>query len=366
MMSAVVVALALTAVAPTAGACPSACEVDELLGSAATLGSEKRFRRATSLVRRLMRCHKADDGDPILLWEYFLERWAEVYRGVRDPMVIRVVDEAPVDGGYHLALCGFYANIEFPAGSRLNDFQRGVFSQCTRPAKFASRSPQTPTVAAPPASDQREHQISACDTKRLLGKMRSLKPRPKRVVVEAALARTVAAETHDEAGVTFFYSSLRARLSESPDEATFGAIDAVASRSQTTALCRLLIGAGDSTIYAKHYSQPEAKALLLACIKTTNTDTGRWGESSLGPAGSTAAVSVLHVSADGRALEVRRSTDAAVQTVDVLGKCGAPAIGEPRIRNFGRSGETIGVTFGKHCAAEVSLADLSVVCKGCD
>ena len=77
-------------------------------------------------------------------------------------------------------------------------------------------------------------------------------------------------------------------------------------------------------------------------------------------------VSVLRVSTNGRALDVKRSTDVALQTVDVLGKCGTPTVGEPRIRDFRRVGATVAVTFGKHCAADLSLVDLSVICRGCD
>jgi hypothetical protein len=75
---------------------------------------------------------------------------------------------------------------------------------------------------------------------------------------------------------------------------------------------------------------------------------------------------VLRVSADGRALEIQRPTDAGVQRIDVLAKCGPPAIGEPRIRDFKERGSIVAVTFGKHCFADVSLSDLSVRCAGCD
>lgn len=78
------------------------------------------------------------------------------------------------------------------------------------------------------------------------------------------------------------------------------------------------------------------------------------------------ALLVLRVSPDGRALDIQRSADASVQRVDVIAKCGVPKVGEPRIRDFKKRGAAIAVTFGKHCFAEVSLADLSVRCTGCD
>ena len=76
--------------------------------------------------------------------------------------------------------------------------------------------------------------------------------------------------------------------------------------------------------------------------------------------------SVLRVSSDGRALEIQRPADSAIQRVDVLTRCGAPAVGEPRIREIKDRGALISVTFGKHCFAEVALTDLHVRCTGCD
>jgi hypothetical protein len=83
-------------------------------------------------------------------------------------------------------------------------------------------------------------------------------------------------------------------------------------------------------------------------------------------AANDAKPSVVRVSKDGHALEIKRSKDPAVQRVDVLAKCGLPVVGEPRIREYKDQGGTIAVTYGKHCFADVSLIDLSVRCTGCD
>jgi hypothetical protein len=84
------------------------------------------------------------------------------------------------------------------------------------------------------------------------------------------------------------------------------------------------------------------------------------------PASGEVGVVVLRVSEDGRSLDVQRATDEDVQRVDVFARCGPPKIGDPRIRIFGLGGSLVDVTFGKHCEAEVSLSDLSVVRCRCD
>ena len=74
----------------------------------------------------------------------------------------------------------------------------------------------------------------------------------------------------------------------------------------------------------------------------------------------------LGISKDGRALEFRRSTDAKVQHIDILAKCGVPAIGKPRIGWFKRDAGSVNVVYGKHCFASVAIKDLTVSCTGCD
>ncbi len=78
------------------------------------------------------------------------------------------------------------------------------------------------------------------------------------------------------------------------------------------------------------------------------------------------ALSVLRISSDQRALELKRTADAKLQRVDVLGKCGAPAVGKPYLRDPKQTGSVVHVTYGKHCAAEVAIRDLSIKCVGCD
>jgi hypothetical protein len=77
-------------------------------------------------------------------------------------------------------------------------------------------------------------------------------------------------------------------------------------------------------------------------------------------------LSGLGISKDGRALELRRSTGAKIQRIDILAKCGVPFIGAPRISGFKRDEGLVNVIYGKHCFASVAIKDLAVKCIGCD
>jgi hypothetical protein len=72
------------------------------------------------------------------------------------------------------------------------------------------------------------------------------------------------------------------------------------------------------------------------------------------------------MSDDRRAVELYRDGDSELRRVEVLAKCGPPAVGAPRIRDIRRGGPGVHVTYGKHCAAEINVADLSIRCTGCD
>ena len=74
---------------------------------------------------------------------------------------------------------------------------------------------------------------------------------------------------------------------------------------------------------------------------------------------------IIRISSDGRALEIKRASDAESVRVSVLDQCGDPAVGQPRIRHVREAEENIFATFGKHCEAMISLRALAIQCRGC-
>jgi len=72
------------------------------------------------------------------------------------------------------------------------------------------------------------------------------------------------------------------------------------------------------------------------------------------------------ISADGRAVIVKRASDKEATTVPVLDRCGNPVVGPPKIRRLGFHNGDLIATYGKHCWATISMKTLEVECSGCD
>jgi hypothetical protein len=73
----------------------------------------------------------------------------------------------------------------------------------------------------------------------------------------------------------------------------------------------------------------------------------------------------VSVSADGQKLIVARKnkTD---DIFNIVGRCGAPSVGEPKIRDVNVTLDLVNVTYGKHCHAQLSLKTSRLNCSGCD
>jgi hypothetical protein len=91
-----------------------------------------------------------------------------------------------------------------------------------------------------------------------------------------------------------------------------------------------------------------------------------WLSSALAGDGGRPIAPFVRVSADGRALEVKRSSEAKVVRVDVLDRCGDPVPGPPKIREIKVDDDKIVAFYGKHCWATIPLRTLLVECSGCD
>jgi hypothetical protein len=79
-------------------------------------------------------------------------------------------------------------------------------------------------------------------------------------------------------------------------------------------------------------------------------------------------VHTLRPSPDGRFVQVQFGLLGHLMNVDVIGACkylsgpGAPML----VRDVRREGPKVHATIGKHCGADLSLANFSVTCSGCD
>lgn len=79
-----------------------------------------------------------------------------------------------------------------------------------------------------------------------------------------------------------------------------------------------------------------------------------------------AADSSVSVAKDGQTLIIKRKQDGKTELLNVIERCGVPAVGEPKIRNVYTSDTQVQITYGKHCAAVLSLTTSQFSCSGCD
>ena len=72
------------------------------------------------------------------------------------------------------------------------------------------------------------------------------------------------------------------------------------------------------------------------------------------------------VEADGRTVTARDAQGQELLRVDMLEKCGTPAVGNPVVRNVSLEQGKIHVVMGKHTFAVIDLESKSVECTGSD
>jgi len=74
----------------------------------------------------------------------------------------------------------------------------------------------------------------------------------------------------------------------------------------------------------------------------------------------------FEVAPDGRTLLAKNADGKETLRVDVIEKCGSPAVGAPVIRHLAVTGSSLEVTFGKHSSASVDLKTMTLACGGSD
>ncbi|HUT76597.1 MAG TPA: hypothetical protein VM285_02865 [Polyangia bacterium] len=79
-----------------------------------------------------------------------------------------------------------------------------------------------------------------------------------------------------------------------------------------------------------------------------------------------ASGTTFEVEPDGRVLVAKSNAGKETFRLDVIAKCGTPAIGAPVIRHLAVQGSSLEITFGKHSSAALDLASMTLACKGSD
>jgi hypothetical protein len=247
---------------------PTPCEVDAFLSDAEHLSARKRYEKATVFIARFgppLDDHVPEHGSAILLWEYFLLRWADLFVRQQDAHLLSVVDNAATDGGFSTSKCSnFYRPLASEPTFRAyyaSSGRRRRLEPCWRPDDLQKL---LSTKAHGPAAPSRVA-LTACDVDQVINataKSSSDRRTAELVdLVEKATARQMA----DRAGSTYLFGRLSAQARETPDEAIFRAVDTAAGRAFTTDLCIFYLFGGGTAAFARHYRDPGARALIMKC-----------------------------------------------------------------------------------------------------
>ena len=79
------------------------------------------------------------------------------------------------------------------------------------------------------------------------------------------------------------------------------------------------------------------------------------------PEAAESDLAVVHVGADGASVKIFRG-ELGQRTIDVVSKCGHPAAGEPRIREYTVSDHQITITYGERSHVNLDLDSGTVKC----
>ena len=207
---------------------PTSCEVDEFLASTPALTPKERLPAALALMTRMLHAAPKDGRDPIELWEYFLQRWAALFRARGDMDVLEAVDEAQSDAGFTPSECSLFyrAVLQDTRAVEYYRYQakRGRLSLCFEPDELEHR------LTLPVQPDPRVvvgrglTRVPACETDELVagiakGGLRALR-------VQEIVAKVGVGEEADRPGGTYLFTHLSKQFNEHPDEAILAGFDA--------------------------------------------------------------------------------------------------------------------------------------------
>ena len=204
---------------------PSSCEVDQFLGDTLSMSPRERLPAAIALMNRMLNAPAPHDRDPIWLWEYFLQRWAALFRARGEMDVLEAADETPPDARFSLSECALFYR-EVLQDTRAVEYyryrsKRGRLAICFEPDELERR------LALPVEGvHDRGHfltRVTACEADELIATLAQEGPRARRI--QELIARSNVDEG-DPAGASYLLTRLAAQFGAHPDEAILAGFDA--------------------------------------------------------------------------------------------------------------------------------------------
>jgi hypothetical protein len=247
---------------------PSSCEVDEFLAGTPAMSPKERQPAAVALLTRFMKAPPPKNRDPAWLRDYFLRRWAALFRSRGDMDVLEAVDEVVAEVGSEPTICTLFyrAVLQDTRAVEYYRYQakRGRLSMCFEPDELERRLALP--IQGPRDTNRGLTRITACETDEVLPTLAKEPARAHRV--EELVGKLGDGDDADLAGAKYFFTSLALQFREHPDEAILSGFDSASRFTPPEKRACELYAAADSkaacAVYKDHYKT--ASAIPARCL----------------------------------------------------------------------------------------------------
>jgi hypothetical protein len=247
---------------------PTSCEVDEFLAGAPSLSSADRLEETDTFISRMLNAKQPKEGDGVRLWEYFLRRWAVLFRVSGYMDMLEAVDRMPQDMRFTLSECSTFYRTVLKDTRAVEYYRykehRGRLSLCFEPDELE----RLLTLPVPGGRD-RPHgltRVTACDADAFVAGLAEGGVRAHRV--QEAVEQLGQGENVDVAGTTYLLTRLGLHFRAQPDEAILTGFDAATRGAPEARSCELYASAVGSkpgcAAFKDHYKT--AAALPARCL----------------------------------------------------------------------------------------------------
>ncbi|HVU51768.1 MAG TPA: hypothetical protein VHL80_13825 [Polyangia bacterium] len=247
---------------------PTACEVDQFLEGAPAMSPRERLPETITFMSRMLNARAPQDRDAVWIWEYFLKRWAVLFRVSGYMDMLEAVDQTPSDTRFSLSECGaFYRSVlEDTRAVEHYRYQshRGRLAVCFEPEELE----RLLKLPVPGGRDRPRGllRVSACDADALVDGLAEGGVRARRV--EELVGRAGQGPDADEAGEAYLLTRLGLHFRAHPDEAILAGFDAATRAAPEARACELFINAVGTpaacAAFKAHYKK--ASALPARCL----------------------------------------------------------------------------------------------------
>jgi hypothetical protein len=238
---------------------PTACEIDKFLVEASSLETSEREPEAIALMTRLMKELPPKDRDRLELWDYFLARWAALFRlsGYMD--MLEAVDDSPAGGAFLLPECNVFYRAVLKDTRAVEHYRyqakRGGLAICFEPDEQAHLLKLPVEGGGRLMPGRGLTSVSACQTDELLAGLAEGGLRARRI--QETVAKAGMGDDGDPVGRAYLMRHLASYFRANPDEAILAGFESAWREAPEKRTCELYQSGIQSkaacAVFKEHY-----------------------------------------------------------------------------------------------------------------